>query len=142
MKKFFAAIAVCCSIFFFAGFTMNDVNLERANASFRTTITGEVTAPAPEAVLIKDRKEFSAYLSNPSRFFDGRFMFYEKYEGDPAFFENYDLIAIIVKGEASLVSLERGDGVWRVSLEVEEGRHALYFLSVPKDAAITGVELL
>ena len=121
---------------------MNEVTFERANASFRTAIGGVVTSPAPEAVLIKDRKEFSVYLSDPSRFFDGRFMFYEKYEGDPAFFENYDLIAIIVKGEAALVSLERGDGVWRVLLEVEEGKHALYFLTVPKDADITGVELV
>ena len=121
---------------------MNKVDFERVNASFRVAIGGTVTTPAPEAVLIKGRKDFSAYLSDPSRFFDGRFMFYEKYEGNPAFFENYDLIAVIVKGEASLLSLERGDGVWRVSLEVEEGAHALYFLSVPKDADITGVELL
>ena len=120
---------------------MNEVNFERANASFRTTITGVVTTPAPEAVLIKSKREFSAYLSDPARFFDGRFMFYEKYEsGD--FFERCDLIAVIVKGEATLVSLERGDGVWRLCLEVNEGTHALYFLSVPKEEAVTGVELL
>ena len=141
MKKLLTAVAAIVMMVSIRGGTVKNFDMERANASFRTTITGEVTSPAPEAVLIKNKKEFSAYLSDPSRFFDGRFMFYEKYEGDPAFFENCDLIAIIVKGEAALVSLERGDGVWRVSLEIEEGKHALYFLSVPKEEDITGVEL-
>ena len=120
---------------------MNEVNFERANASFRVAIGGVVTTPAPEAVLIKNKGEFSAYLSNPTRFFDGRFMFYEKYDGDPTFFEQNDLIAVIVKGEASLLALERGEDAWRLSLDVKEGPHALYFLTVPKDS-LTKVELL
>ena len=120
---------------------MNEVNFERVNASFRVAIGGVVTTPAPEAVLIKDQKSFSAYLSSPMRFFDGRFMFYEKYEGASGFFEEHDLIAVIVKGEASLISLELGEEAWLLRLEVTEGAHALYFLPVPKEN-LTKVELL
>lgn len=119
---------------------MNEFTLERVNASFRIPIGGVVTTPAPEAVLLKNRGEFSAYLSS-TRFFDGRFMVYEEIE-NATFFEGHDLIAIIVKGEASLVSLERGDGVWRLAIDVKEGTHALYFLSVPKENDITKVELV
>ena len=100
---------------------MNDFTLERVNASFRIPIGGVVTTPAPEAVLIKNRGEFSAYLSSPERFFDGRFMLYEAYEND-TFFEEHDLIAIIVRGEATLVSLERGDEAWRLCVEVKNNR--------------------
>ena len=117
---------------------MNEFTLERANASFRVALGGVVTTPAPEAVLIKSRGEFSAYLSNPMRFFDGRFMLYEQYEND-TFFEEHDLIAIIVKGEASLVSLERGDDAWQIALDVKEGPHVLYFLAVSKEKDITKV---
>lgn len=136
-----AVTFVCCSILFFAGFTMKEGNFERVNGSFRADFTGRVMTTAPEAVLIKDRTGFAAYLSNPMRFFDGRFMRYENYEGNN-FFEKYDLVAIIVQGEAALVSFERGGGEWLVSLEVEEGRHALYFLTVPKDDAMTGARLI
>ena len=120
---------------------MIDVTFSRANASFRVALGGAITTPAPEAVLLKTREEFSAYLSNPTRFFDGRFMLYEQFEND-SFFEEHDLAAIIVKGEAALVSLERGDTVWKIALDVTDGGHALYFLTLPKEAAITGVELI
>ena len=120
---------------------MNEGNFERVNASFRADFTGRVVTQAPEAVLIKNQSEFSAYLSDPSRFFDGRFMRYEPYEGGD-YFTKYDLAAIVVQGEAELVSLERGDGEWLVSLEVKEGKHALYFLTVPKEADITSVRLV
>lgn len=140
MKKLLIA-AMALMIFPTVGLRYDmKIPLQRAHASFRTDFTGRTHAPEREAVLLTTHAEFSGYLSDPMRFFDGRFGFYEEYEGNNgAFFGKSDLVAVIVWGECTHAECTRKEGIWQVRLLplAPSSAPALYFLPVPKGG--TGV---
>lgn len=118
----------------FLGDPMTEYPLQRANASFPPAV-GRVNAPEREIALLTSRGEFSAYLADPFRFFDGRFAYYEEFEGeDGAFFREHDLIAVIVRGRAERAACALADGIWQVKLFgfSPDPHPALYWISVPK----------
>lgn len=115
--------------------------MERMNGSFVSDVSG-ITTPAPYVTLIKDRSAFSHFLSDRTLFFDGRFAFYNKYESKE-YYEEHDLIAVIVRGEHELKSLEKVGDIWEVSLTHMSGDgHAMYFITAPKEQEITGAEIV
>ena len=139
IKLLFAA-ALAVSMIFYGG--TSEMEMEKVNGSFLRTLSGEITTPAPYTALIKDRAEFSRFLSDRRLFFDGRFAFYEKYEGGN-FFEEHDLIAVIVKGEHELKSLEQDGNTWLVALKHLEGEnHTMYFINVEKIDGMTDSKIV
>ena len=118
------------------------MEMEQVSGSFLRTLSGEIVTPAPYTALIKDRAEFSRFLSDRRLFFDGRFAFYEKYEGGN-FFEEHDLIAVIVRGEHELKSLERDGNTWLVGLSHLDGEnHTMYFITAPKIDGMTDSKIV
>ena len=116
---------------------MTEYEVRHAHASFHTDFAGRISAPEREIVLIGNRGEFSAYLGDPVRFFDGRFAYYEEYERDEgAFFADSDLIAVIIRGEIGHAFLELDGDVWKVRLDYAPlARPTLSFIPVPKGGA-------
>lgn len=107
--------------------------MDKAMGSFLYDDKGEIITPAPYVRLLKDRRDFTLFLSDGTLFFDGRFAFYEKYErGD--FFKDNDLVALILRGEHELVSVTDAGARWEIAVKHTKGEeHALYFIPVPKD---------
>ncbi len=107
--------------------------MNKAMGSFLYDRAGEIVTPAPYVRLLKNRGDFSGFLSDGSLFFDGRFAFYPEYERGN-FFERQELVALILRGEHELLSLEDGGEHWELSLKHTDGdKHTLYFVPVPKD---------
>lgn len=129
------------SLFFAVPFQKEDamkVTMEQIHASFRADIFGgEVRETAR---ILHTHSDFARFLSDPELFFDGRFAFYERYEtGD--FFARSDLLAVVALGDRELVSCERQEGKWRVTLKGTKGDARLYLITVEKSDA-DGVEIV
>ena len=139
VTKLLFAAALAVGMIFYGG--TSKMEMEKVNGSFLRTLSGEITTPAPYAALIHDRGEFSRFLSDRRLFFDGRFAFYGKYERGN-FFEEHDLIAVIVRGEHELKSLEQDGNTWSVALSHLDGEnHTMYFITVEKIDGMAGATI-
>lgn len=118
-----------------------DFEMEEMNGSF-VSLKGEIVTPAPYATLIKDGREFSRFLSDRTLFFDGRFAFYGKYESEE-YYDEHDLIAVIVRGGHTLKELKKVKNKLQVVLVHTAGEgHTMYFITAPKKSDVKGVEIV
>ena len=120
---------------------MTDMEMVRVNTSYAMDLAGNVETPAPTVRLIKSKAEFTRFLQDRTLFFDGRFAFYGEYEGAD-YYEKHDLVALILRGEHTLSSVEKSDGEYQIALIKTGGEELVtYFLTLPKDVSVTGARL-